>query len=300
MGHNQSESTRKSRIHAGKLNSNEEFHPDRGFQVEVVVVRMPAPGSGRGRQREVGFRAWETGSKRKQTIIPIKNHDALCCARAIVTMRAWIHRYNPGHMPRSDWNALRDGYPHQGVKARELHQAAGVPEGPCGLPELEAFQRYLSPTYQLKVMSRRKPFFIIFRGPEAPNIIRLLKSEHHYEGCKSFKGFTNRSYWCDLCDRGFNDNDAANHPCEGRTCRACQRTSDHPCPTTTPLNDHPFHAPGATLSSMGQPAFSIISHPIAAQNIKSAPTAMRGTKSTANIPTSVVKRNVTAVSSWCR
>ena len=32
---------------AGKLNSNEAFNPDRGFQVDVVFVSMPGPGSGR-------------------------------------------------------------------------------------------------------------------------------------------------------------------------------------------------------------------------------------------------------------
>ena len=31
---------------AGKLNSNEAFNPDRGFQVDVVFVSMPGPGSG--------------------------------------------------------------------------------------------------------------------------------------------------------------------------------------------------------------------------------------------------------------
>ena len=31
---------------AGKLNSNESFNPDRGFQVDVVFVSMPGPGSG--------------------------------------------------------------------------------------------------------------------------------------------------------------------------------------------------------------------------------------------------------------
>ena len=215
---------------AGKLNSNEEFHPDRGFAVDVVVVRMPTPGSGRGRKHDVGFRAWEKDSKLKQSIIYIRNQDALCCARAIVTVKAWIHRNDPGVMPWNDWIALHDGRPRQGVYARQLHQAAGVPEGPCGLPELETFQRYLSPHYQLKVMSRQHPFFIIYRGPEAPHIIRLLKSNDHYEGCKSFKGFTNRSYWCDECDKGFDHNDAANHSCEGRTCRACNRNNPQPCP----------------------------------------------------------------------
>ena len=32
----------------GKLSSNESFNPDRGFQVNVVFVSMPGPGSGRG------------------------------------------------------------------------------------------------------------------------------------------------------------------------------------------------------------------------------------------------------------
>ena len=214
---------------AGKLNSNEDFHPDRGLQVDVVLIRMPTPGSGRARKKQVGFRAWETDSKRKRSIIRISNQDQLCCARAIVTMKAYCHRNDPGVMPKNTWVTLRDGYPRQEKMAQELHQAAGVPEGPCGLQELESFQKYLAPTYQLKVMTRQKPFFIMFRGPEAPHIIRLLKSGDHFEGCTTFKGFTDRSYWCDLCDKGYDHNDAANHPCEGRTCRACDR-NNNTCP----------------------------------------------------------------------
>ena len=171
---------------AGKLNSNEEFHPDRGLQVDMVLVRMPTPGSGRGRKRNVGLRAMEEDSARKQSIIPIHNKDALCCARAIVTMRAHCHRNDPGHMPRSDWNALRLGLPRQGIMARQLHRDAGVPEGPCGLAELAKFQEFLAPNYQIKVVSRCKPFFIIFRGPDAPphhllaEIERPLRGMHHH------------------------------------------------------------------------------------------------------------------------
>ena len=214
---------------AGKLNSNEDFHPDRGLQIDVVLIRMPTPGSGRGRKREVGFRAWEADSKRKQCIIRIENQDDLCCARAIVTTKAWIHRNDPGHMPKNNWDTLRKGRPRQKKMAQDLHRAAGVPEGPCGLPELEQFQMVLSPHYQLKVMSRQKPFFIIYKGPDAPHIIRLLKSGDHFEGCKEFTGFVNRSYWCDLCDKGFDHNNAAEHSCEGRTCRACDRPNNT-CP----------------------------------------------------------------------
>ena len=217
---------------AGKLNSNEEFHPDRGLQIDVVLIRMPTPGS-RPRKWNVGERAFEKDSKRKRSIMPITNRDQLCCARAIVTMRAHCHRNDPGHMPRNNWENLRDGRPRQGLMARQLHQAAGVPEGPCGLPELKKFQRYLStldPPYQLKVLSRQHPFFLFFRGPDAPHTIVLLKSEHHYEGCTTITGFVNKSYWCPECDRGYDHNDAANHPCEGTTCRACHRNQPRPCP----------------------------------------------------------------------
>ena len=217
---------------AGKLNSNEEFHPDRGLQVDVVVIRMPTPGSGR-KKYNVGLRTMEKDSRDKKSIIPIHNKDELCCARAIVTMRAHCHRNDPGHMPRNEWKTLSQGRPRQGIMARQLHQAAGVPEGPCGLPELNKFQQYLStldPPYQLKVLSRQHPFFLIFRGPDADHKIILLKSNTHYEGCTKITGFINKSYWCHECDRGYDHNDAANHPCEGTTCRACNRNQPTPCP----------------------------------------------------------------------
>ena len=217
---------------AGKLNSNEEFHPDRGLQIDVVLIRMPTPGSGR-KKYNVGLRAFDVDSKRKHSIIPIHNKDQLCCARAIVTMKAWCHRNDPGHMPRNNYETLRKGRPRQGIMARQLHQAAGVSEGPCGLPELATFQQYLStldPPYQLKVLSRQHPFFLIFRGPDAHHKIILLKSEHHYEGCTTITGFMNKSYWCHDCDRGYDHNDAANHPCEGTTCRSCNRNQPRPCP----------------------------------------------------------------------
>jgi len=137
---------------AGKLNSNESFDPQRGFQVDIVFVSMPTPGRGHGRKLNAGRRCLDKVNKQKKCIIPIKNKDDLCCARAIVTMRAHCHKDDPGHMSRSNWEALRKGFPRQGVMARELHQQAGVPEGPCGLEELRAFQATLGPRYQLLVM----------------------------------------------------------------------------------------------------------------------------------------------------
>ena len=151
------------------------FNPDRGFQVDVVFVSMPGPGSGRHKQRNVGRLCLDRVNKKKRCIVTIRNRDTLCCARAIVTMRAYCHK-DQGVDGLRDWDNLKRGYPVQQRQARALHQQAGVAEGPCGIPELRQFQQVLGPQYQLLVMTRMKPFFLIFKGPTAPHQIRLLKS----------------------------------------------------------------------------------------------------------------------------
>ena len=57
---------------AGKLNSNKSFNPDRGFQVDVVFVSMPGPGSDRGRKCNPGRRCLDRESKKKRCIVTIK------------------------------------------------------------------------------------------------------------------------------------------------------------------------------------------------------------------------------------
>ena len=73
---------------AGKLNSNESFNPDRGFQVDVVFVSMPGLGTGHGQKRNPGRLCLHRENTKKKCIITIKNRDTLYCARAIVTTRA--------------------------------------------------------------------------------------------------------------------------------------------------------------------------------------------------------------------
>ena len=206
---------------SGKLNSNQSFNPSEGFSVDVVFVKMP--GKGKGRQKNnAGQRCLQKENKRKKCIIAINNSDSLCCARAIVTMQAHCHKAE-GTEGHRQWENLQRGLPVQEKKARELHQQAGVPEGPCGLQELQKFQRALGPSYQLLVMTRMKPFFLIFKGPSAPNQIRLLKSNDHYDGVTSFPAFVNRSYYCIDCEKGYNTNDKEHHACRGKRCTACSR-----------------------------------------------------------------------------
>ena len=210
---------------ADKLNSNEEFNPQQGFEVMLSVIAMPTPGSGR-KKHNPGRKCLERTLQKKRAVVTIKNQDDLCCARAIVTMRAWCHRERDGES-KALWDTLRHGYPRQTAMARELHQQAIVPEGPCGLDELTKFQDALGNDYQLLVMCMAKPFLLIFKGPPAPHSICLLKANDHYNGCTSFKGFLNKSYYCTVCEKGYDEEVAKKHSCKGRVCKSCNRTT---CP----------------------------------------------------------------------
>ena len=127
-------------------------------------------------------------------------------------MRAHYHK-DQGVDELRQRDSLKKGYPVQQHQAQDLHQQAGVAEGPGGLLELRQFQQALGSQYQLLVMTRMKPFFLIFKGPAARHPIRLLKSNDHFDGYTSFPAFVNRSYYCVDCERGFNTNDRINHTC---------------------------------------------------------------------------------------
>ena len=123
---------------AKKLNSAEVVDPERdGFYVELTFVTRLGSGAGKkGKQKSPGRYAWETMAKIKRCVIPIRNKDQLCLARAIVTMK---ERADKG----SQYQNLRKGRPIQERLAKQLHRNTNVPERPCGLPELQAFQDFL-------------------------------------------------------------------------------------------------------------------------------------------------------------
>ena len=202
-----------------KLNSGEEFNTNTNFETELTLICTPP----RGKERSVGRRNVEAFLKAKRSVIKIKNTDELCCARAIVTMKARLHK-GDNVDGRHLYENLRDGYPVQGIQAKELHSLAGVPEGPCGLQELEMFQKALSPEYQIVVLTVDKPHMITYKGqPTADKKILLIQVDQHYHGCTSYGGFLNKSYFCFDCEKGFDHDDLTRHPCQGRKCTACHR-----------------------------------------------------------------------------
>lgn len=71
---------------AVKLDSNKEFAPNDTFSMETTFIPTQGLGSGHGKRYKPANAAVRGIVKRSR--ITIKKKDKLCCARAIITMKA--------------------------------------------------------------------------------------------------------------------------------------------------------------------------------------------------------------------
>jgi len=113
---------------AAKLNSNEEFAPDESFTMETTFIHTPGPGSGNGNRYKASNASIHGITKK--SIVTIQNDDELCCARAIVTMKAYA---DAGNDPRDpDYRNLKQGRPVQNVWPRNSTDWLVSPKGLVG------------------------------------------------------------------------------------------------------------------------------------------------------------------------
>ena len=113
------------------IQSNQEFRLNDTVIVDINHVAVPE-GSGQSKRTTFNIR---DHLKQKGSIITINNTDDLCLARALAVAIARIEKdpkYN--HIRRSD-------RPLQRQKALDLHQAANVPLGPCGIDEVKTISK---------------------------------------------------------------------------------------------------------------------------------------------------------------
>lgn len=201
------------------LNSNEQFRIDDSFHVEVSHIKDSGVGSG-SRGKRPGTQPIEQFLQNKKSVVRIQNLDEMCCARALVTAkgyRDWGSR-DPHYK-----NLIRGGA-FQKELAHQLHCRARVPEGPCGLGELNLFQIVLA-EYQIVVVSADHGYQIIFKGPCQPDnkLLCLIKVGEHYHTCHSLSGFFGKGYYCLECENSFDQNDLQHHRCPGRKCQCCHQ-----------------------------------------------------------------------------
>ena len=184
---------------ANELNSSQTIDVSKDdFFAEFTLVKTPSAG-GKYKKWNIKSLSFEDMLQKKRCLITIRNKDELCCARAIVTLKARVDQ-------DSQYVNLRDGYPIQTRLAKELHCHAQVPETACGPAELDAFQAVLGPNYQLMVLEGLKGQ-IVYKNrayDSAEHVLALLKIKSHYHAITSLPALLNRSYFCRHCERAYN------------------------------------------------------------------------------------------------
>ena len=224
--------TEKVLSHVEKVvQSNEEFRLDNTVNIDVIRVEMPR-GSGRLKRTTLNIRDY---LKKKKSVILITNKDDLCLARALVVNIARIEK-DPRYK-----RIIEPGNNMQRERAFDLHEAANVPLGPCGLKEVDLFQQYLV-NYQIIVVSGDQDNAIIYpphprTNPNPEKSIYLYYQDNHFDAVRSLPAFLNMAYFCHVCHKAYDHTTdhlfkGMCHSCRGfgcviqdngMTCQECDR-----------------------------------------------------------------------------
>ena len=193
------------------IQSNRDFRLNDTVNVDLIHVEAPQ-GSGRPKLKRNIVNIKEYLHK-KGSVITIKNHDNLCLARALVVAIAKVEN-------APNYNYLRNQVRAQQIKAMELHANANVPLGPCGLEEVDLFQKYLT-AYEINIVSGNHDSAIIYPSQPSTNKtpIYLYLHDNHYDVITSMTGFLSTSYYCHKCRRAYSNK--FDHLCPGM-CKSCR------------------------------------------------------------------------------
>ena len=190
------------------IQSNQEFRLNDTVTIDINHVKAPE-GRGKNGLKRTTFNIRDH-LKTKKSIIRINNTDDFCLARALAVSIARIE-----NDPRYEQIKRTDRH-IQLERALDLHVAANVPLGPCGIDEVKLFQNYLV-NYQIIVVSGTRNNSIIYPpkppGTDEKPIISLYYHNNHFDVITKLPGFLSRGYFCQRCHKAYD------------------HTSDHVCPT---------------------------------------------------------------------
>ena len=194
------------------IQSNRDFRLNDTVTIDIIHVEAPQ-GSGRSKRNVLNIKDF---LHKKKSVITIQNNDNLCLARALVVAIAKIEK-DPKYK-----DLMKPGTRTQEKKAKELHEAAKVPLGPCGIPEVELFQKHLT-NYEINIVSGNHNNSIIYPPkPSAGNNVTpiyLYLHDNHYDVITTMPGFLSNSYFCHKCSQSYSKK--FDHVCSGM-CKSCR------------------------------------------------------------------------------
>ena len=194
------------------IQSNQEFRLNDTVTIDINHVKTPQ-GSGRKKRTTYDINDY---LKQKNSVVRIENKDDLCLARALVVAKARIEN-DPSY------NYIRNSdRPLQRERAFDLHEAANVPLGPCGLNEVALFQQYLT-NYQIMIVSGDHDNSIIYPPQSSGTVekptLTLYLHDNHFDVINKLPGFLSRSYFCFRCHKAYDH--TTDHLCSSM-CRSCR------------------------------------------------------------------------------
>ena len=196
------------------IQSNQDFRLNDTVTIDINHVKTPQ-GSGKSRVKRITLNIREYLNNKK-SIVRINNTDDLCLARALAVSIARIEKDPKYDQIRHSNRAV------QRERAFDLHEAANVPLGPCGLNEVALFQQYLT-NYQIIVVSGDHDNSIIYppqsSGTDEKPTISLYFQNNHFDVITKLPGFVNRSYFCHRCHKAYSN--TTDHLCSSM-CRSCR------------------------------------------------------------------------------
>jgi len=226
------------------LQSNDSFMENERF--DLAIVWADADSEGRGIRP--GTKLIENLVKKKNSVIQIKNLHDCCCACALAL---GIKRIEESV---KNFKVIRQSQRKQAVLAKLLHLHSGVPEGPCGIAELQQFQAYLKDQYRIIVCYGGSGFKCeAFAEPGKPEIY-LLHIDLHYHLITSMDGFLGTAYFCSKCLKGYQTE--GEHKCKMNPdfCTACRQEN---CPDhLNPKEDAGIYCSDCNLMFKGQNCFT--------------------------------------------
>ena len=195
------------------IQSNQDFRLNDTVTIDIIHVVAPQ-GSGKSRLKRTTLNIREY-LKEKKSIITINNDDNLCLARALVVSVAKIENLKYDQIRKSNRHV-------QLQRALDLHRAANVPLGPCGMDEVELFQKYFT-KYQIIVVSGDHNDSIIYPfkppGTDEKQAIYLYFHAKHFDVITSIPGFLNKTYFCHRCHKSYSN--TTDHVCPAM-CGSCR------------------------------------------------------------------------------
>ena len=194
--------------------SNQEFRLNDTVIIDINHVATPE-GRGKSKRKRTTLNIRDH-LKGKKSIIRINNKDDLCLARALAVAIARIEN-DPKYA-----QIIKSNRPLQRERAFDLHAAANVPLGSCGIDEVKLFQNYLT-NYQIIVVSGDHDNSIIYPpqppGTDEKPTINLYLHDGHFDVITTLPGFLNRNHFCQRCHKAYDH--TADHLCPAM-CRSCR------------------------------------------------------------------------------